>query len=116
MWEYEKHKSLGASVGSEKGLFLFQRLPELESSDAPFKESILSYIGFLQKGFGRFYVTEHSWTLDINLGVTNAQCTCFECMTQPLQIIGSTAQEGNNYASQIFSVYDENTIIDTSFL
>ena len=61
------------------------------------------------------YVTEHSRTLDIDLGVTNAQCTCFECMTQPLQIIGSTAQEGNNYASHLFSVY-EDTIIDTSFL
>ena len=116
VWEYEKHNSLGASVGSEKALFLFQRLLELESSDAPFKDSILSYIDLLQKGFGRFYVTEHSRTLDIDLGVTNAQCTCFECMTQPLQIIGSTAQEGNNYASQLFSVYDEDTFIDTSFL
>ena len=96
VWEYEKNNSLGASVGSEKALFLFQRLLELESSDAPFKDSILSYIDLLQKGFGRFYVTEHSRTLDIDLGVTNAQCTCFECMTQPLQIIGSTAQEGNN--------------------
>ena len=117
VWEYEKkNNSLGASVGSEKALFLFQRLLELESSDAPFKDSILSYIDLLQKGFGRFYVTEHSRTLDIDLGVTNAQCTCFECMTQPLQIIASTAQEGNNYASQLFSVYDEDTIIDTSFL
>ena len=89
VWEYEKHNLLGASVGSEKALFVFQRLLELESSDAPFKDSILSYIDLLQKGFGRFYVTEHSRTLDIDLGVTNAQCTCFECMTQPLQIIGS---------------------------
>ena len=49
VWEYEKHNSLGASVGSEKALFLFQRLLELESSDAPFKDSILSYIDLLQK-------------------------------------------------------------------
>ena len=114
-WEYEKHNSLGASVGSKKALFLFQRLLELESSDAPFKDCILSYIDLLQKGFRQFFVTEHSRTLDIDLGVTNAQCTYFECMTQPLQIIGSTAQEGNNYPSQLFSVYDENTILDTSF-
>ena len=99
-----KNNSLGASVGSEKALFLFQRLLELESSDAPFKDSMLSYIDLLQKEFGRFHVTEHSRTLDFDLGVTNSQCTCFGCMTQPLQIIGSTAQEGNNYALQLFSV------------
>ena len=98
VWKYEEHNSLGASVGSEKALFLFQRLLELESSDAPFKDSILSYIDLLQKRIGQFYVTEDSRTLDIYLGVTNAQCTCFECMTQQLQIIGSTAQEGSNYA------------------
>ena len=36
-------------------------------------------------------------------------------MTQPLQIIGSTTQAANKYASQLFPVYDDNTIIDTSF-
>ena len=111
-----KTQFLGRIRWVRESIVFFQRLLELESSDAPFKDSILSYIDLLQKGFGRFYVTEHSRTLDIDLGVTNAQCTCFECMTQPLQIIGSTAQEGNNYASQLFSVYDEDTIIDTSFL
>ena len=73
VWEYEKHNSLGASVGSEKALFLFQRLLGLESSDAPFKDSILSYTDdVLQTEFGRFYVTERSRTLDIDLRVTNA--------------------------------------------
>ena len=80
-----------------------------------FKRQLSSYIDLLQKRFGLFYVTEHSQTLDIDLGVTNAQSLCFECVTQPLQIIGSTAQEGNNYASQLSSVYDGNTFNDTSF-
>ena len=116
VWKYEKHNSLGASVASKKALFLFQRLLELESSDAPFKDSILSYIDLLQKGYGRFDVTEQNRTLDIDLGVTNAQSTCFECRTPTLHIIGSTPQEVNNYASQFFSIYDENTNIDTSVL
>ena len=85
-----------------ESIVFFQRLLELESSDAPFKDSILSYIDLLEKGFGLLYVSEHSRTLNIDLGVTNAQCTCFEWMIQPLQIIASTAQEGNNYASQLF--------------
>ena len=115
VWEYEKHISLGASVGSEKTEFLFRRLLEIELSDALFKDSILSFIDFHEKGFGRLFVTEHSWTLDFGLAVTNAQYRCFGCITQPLQIMVSTAQEGNDQASQLFSVYDENTIIDTSF-
>ena len=45
--EYEKHNSLGTSVGSEKALFLFQPLLELESSDSPFKDDILSYTDLL---------------------------------------------------------------------
>ena len=99
----------------EKALFLFQRLVELEKSDAPFKDSILSYIDLLQNGIGRIYLSEHRCTLDIDLGVTNAQCTRFECLNQPLHLIGSTPQGVNDYTPQLFSAYDEDTIIDTSF-
>ena len=73
VWEYEKRKSLGASVGSEEALFLFQRLLELKSSDAPFKDSLFSCIALLQKGFGRLYVIEHSRTLDFDLVAKNAE-------------------------------------------
>ena len=113
--ECEKHNPLGTSVDTEKALFLFQRLVELEKSDAPFKDSKLSYIDLLQKGIGRIYLSEHSRNLDTDLGVTNAQCTCLECLNQPLHLIGSTPQGANDYTPQLFSVYDEDTIIDTSF-
>ena len=54
VWEYEKHNSLGASVGSEKALFLFQRLLELESSDAPFKTAYCHTLIFFKKDLGDF--------------------------------------------------------------
>ena len=114
-WEYGKHNPLGTSVDTEKALFLFQCLVQLEKSDAPFKDSISSYIDLLQKGIGRIYPSEHSRTLDFDLGVTNAQCICLECLNQPLHLIGSTPQGVNDYTPQLFSAYDEDTIIDTSF-
>ena len=102
VWEYEKHNPLGTLVDTEKALFLFQRLVELEKSDAPFKDSILSYTDLLQKGIGRIYLSEHSRTVDIDLGVTNAQFTCLECLNQPLHLIGSTPQGANDYTPQLF--------------
>ena len=97
----------------EKALFLFQRLVKLEKSDAPFKDTVISFIELVQKGIGRLYFSEQSFTLDFDLGVTNAQCTCFECLSQPLHFIVSTTQEANNYCPQL-SAFDEDTIIDTS--
>ena len=114
-WKYEKHNPLGTSGDTEKALFFFQRLAELEKSDAPFKDTVISFIELLQKGIGRLHLSEHSRTLDIDLGVSEAQCTCFEFVSQPLHLIGSTTQEANNYSPQLFSAYDEGTIIDTSF-
>ena len=101
-WEYEKHNPLGALVDTEKALFLFERLVELEKSDAPFEDSVLSYIDLLQKGIRRVYLSEHSRTLDIDLGVTNAQCTCFECLNQPVHLIRSISQGANDYTPQLF--------------
>ena len=101
-WEYEKQNPLGTSGDTEKALFLFQRLVELENSDAPFKDTVISFIELLQKGIGRLYLSEHSRTLDIDLGISNAQCTCFECLSRPLHLIGSTTQEANNYSTTFF--------------
>ena len=114
-WEFEKQNPLGTSGDTEKALFFFQRLVVLEKSDSPFKDTVISFIQLLQKRIGRLYLSEHSRTLDIDLGVSNAQCTCLECLSQPLHLIGSTSQETNSYRPQIFSAYDEDTIFDTSF-
>ena len=114
-WEFEKRNPIGTSVDTEKALFLLQRLLELEKSDALFKHLILSSIDILQKRMGRIYLFERISTLDIDLGVTNAQCIRFERLNQPLHLVGSTPQGANDYTLQLFSVYDEDTISDTSF-
>ena len=67
--EYEKQNPLETSGDTENALFLFQRLVELEKSDAPFKDTVISFIEILQKRTGRLYLSEHSRTLDIDLGV-----------------------------------------------
>lgn len=113
IWEYQKHNSLGACNDNEKALYIFQRLVELENSQAPFKDTILSYIDLLHRGAGRLFLSEHSRTLDIDLGWTNAQCMCFECMNhQTPQTSGTDSNQ--NFSNQLFSLYDEDTIIDTS--
>ena len=48
-WEYEKQNPLGTSLDTEKALFLFQRLVELEKSYAPFKATVISFIELLRK-------------------------------------------------------------------
>ena len=114
VWELEKHNSLGERADTEKAWFIFQKLMELESSDAPFKDTIISYIELLQCGIGRIFVTEHSRTVDVDLGISKAQCMCYECLNSPLQIDETPQTE--NTSSQLFSLFDEDTIIDTSFL
>ena len=47
-WEYEKQNPLTMSGDTEKALF-FQRLIELEKTDAPFKNTLISFIELLQK-------------------------------------------------------------------
>ena len=113
-WELDRHNSLGDCTDNEKALYVFRKLVELEKSDAPFKDTVIPYIELLQRGIGRLFVTEHSRTLDIDLGHSNAQCMCFECMNQPLQL----DEEIDNTTSspQLFFPYNEDTIIDTSFL
>ena len=114
-WDFEKQNNFRTSVDAEKALFLFQRLVELEKSDAPFKDSILSCVNLLQKRRGRVYLSEHNRTLDIYLGVTNVQCTCSDCLNEPPNLISSPPQGANDYTPQLFSVYDEDTIIDKAF-
>ena len=117
VWEYQKHNSLGACNDNEKALYVFQKLLELEKSESPFKDTIVSYIDLLQRGAGRLFLSEHSRTLDIDLGWTNAQCMCFDCLNQqPMQQEGTESERNRSYTNQLFSVYDEDTLIDTSSL
>ena len=54
LWELEKNNSLGNCADSEKALYVFQKLLELEKSDAPFKDTFISYIDFF---------TARGWTI-----------------------------------------------------
>ena len=72
VWVYQKHNSLGACNDNEQALYVFQLLLGLEKSEAPFKDTIVSHIDLLQRGAGRLFLSEHSRTLDIDLGCTNA--------------------------------------------
>ena len=115
VWKYQKHNSLGACNDNEKALYIFQRLLELEKSEAPFKDTNVSYIDLLQKRAGRLFLSEHSRTLDIDLNCTNAQCKCFDCLNhQPMQQEGTESDRNRSYSNQLISVYDEDTLIDTS--
>ena len=114
VWELDRHNSLGDCPDNEKALYILQKFVELEKSDAPFKDTVISYIELLQRGIGRLFLSEHSRILDIDLGVSNAQCMCFECLNQPLQL--DEAIDNTPPSAQLFSPYNEDTIIDTSFL
>ena len=114
VWELDRHNSLGDCPDNEKALYIFQKLVELEKSDAPFKDTVISYFELLQRGIGRLFLSEHSRILDIDLGVSNSQCMCFECLNQPLQLY--EAIDNTPPSAQLFSPYNEDTIIDTSFL
>ena len=109
--------SMKSTVHSERRViqrrqFLFQRLVEHEKSDAPFKDTVKSFIELLPKGIGRLYLSEHSRTL----GSLMRNARVLNASSQLLHLISSTTQETNSYSSQLFSVYDEETIFDTSFL
>ena len=91
---------------------IFQKLLELEKNDAPFKNKIIPYIKHLQRGMERLFVTERSRTLDIDLGVSKAQCTCNECLYQP----SPERQDDQSRNFQLISLFNGDTIIDTSFL
>ena len=75
-WECEKQNPLETSGYKGKALFLFQRLVELQKSGEPFKDSVISFNEILHKGIGRLYSSEHSRSLDLDLGVNNTQWTC----------------------------------------
>ena len=51
-WEYEKQIPMGTSGDTEKAFFFFQRVVEIEKSDTPFKDTVISFVELLQKRIG----------------------------------------------------------------
>ena len=93
---------------------VFQPLVELEVSDAPFNDSIMSYIYHVEQGFQSLFVTGHRRALVID-GSKKLRNAPVSNVTQPIQIVASAAQEANNYSSQP-SLFHDNAFLDTSFL
>ena len=62
---------------------------------------------FSQRGVGRFFVTERSRKLDLDLGASNAQCTCYECL---FQLLHETPDDQNRKSP--LSLFNEDTITD----
>lgn len=59
---------------------ILAKVESIEKSDSPFKETIEDFLDLLGTGWGSIYTTHHSTFLEVNYGLTNAQCTCWECL------------------------------------
>ena len=69
VWELDRHNSLGDCPDNEKALYIFQKLVELEKSDAPFKDTyscfkdlILNFYNEVSDDFFYLSTVEH-WIL-----------------------------------------------------
>ena len=104
-WEFHRtsYTEFDDDVDMEKLSYLSKKLVELQRSDAPFKDSVIDFIDLLKRGFGNINASHHNNTLSIDLGYSNAQCQCFECLDLPTQ--GNTMK---NYETNLFSYIDEN--------
>ena len=104
-WEFHRtsYTEFDDDVDLEKLSYLSKKLVELQHSDAPLKYSVIDFIDPSKRGFGNINASHHKNTLSIDLGYSNAQCQCFECVDLPNQ--GNTM---NNYQTSLFSYIDEN--------
>ena len=58
---------------------LIAKIESLESTDSPFKDTIEAFVDILAAGWGSLYRTDHSMFIEVHCGLTNAQCSCWEC-------------------------------------
>ena len=105
IWEFHctSYTEFDDDVDLEKLSYLSKKLMELQRSDAPFKDSVIDFIDLLKRGFGGINASHHNNTLLIDLGYSNAQCECFECLDFPNQ-----GNKMNNYEPNLFSYIDQN--------
>ena len=104
-WEFHRtsYAEFDDDFDLEKLSYLSKKLVELQRSDAPFKDSVIDFIDLLKRGCGNINASHHNSTLSIDLGYSNAQCQCFECLDLPTQ--GNTMK---NHKTISFSYIDEN--------
>ena len=66
---------------------LIAKIESLESTDSPFKDSVEAFIDILATGWGSLYKAEHSTYIEVHCGLTNSQCSCWECWDAALEKI-----------------------------
>ena len=87
VWEIEKTcpvRPLQLTTLNEDQRRLLAKIESLQSSDSPFKSSLESFIDILAAGYGSVNMSEHSAFLKIECGLTEAQCSCWECWENDL--------------------------------
>ena len=95
---------------TEKLLFLSQRLVELQRSQAVFKDSVLNFIELLERGFGTIHASHHNNVLSVDLGFSDAQCQCIECVEgQNSETDNVEEKVSINYTTDLFTFIDENS-------
>ena len=100
-WQFHRtsYTEFDDEVDVEKLSYLSKKLVELQRCDAPFKDSVIDFIDLLKRGFGNINASHHNNILSVDLGLSNAQFQCYECLILPAQ--------GNIYEPNLFSYIDE---------
>ena len=112
IWELQRscYTPFNDREDSEKLFFLSQRLVELQRSQTVFKDSVLDFIELLERGFGTIHASHHNNVLSVDLGFSDAQCQCIECVEGQNSETDNVEEKVNiNYTTDLFTFIDENS-------
>ena len=88
VWEMERscpNRRQECATMTEYQRRILAKIESLESTDSPFKQTLEDYIDILATAWGSIYRTDHSTYLEVQCGMNNAQCTCWECWDASLE-------------------------------
>ena len=111
IWEFQRecYSPFGCIDDKERVAHLCKKLQELQKSESVFKDSVVDFIDILMRAFGTMEASHHNSILKVDLGCSNAQCQCFECLEAQNSSIPFYSREDLNYHSNLFTFVDENT-------
>ena len=64
---------------------ILAKIKSLESTDSLFKQTLEDYIDILAAGWGSICRTDHTTYLEVQCGMNNVQCACWECWDVSLE-------------------------------
>ena len=110
IWEFQRecYSPFGCIDDKERVAHLCKKLQELQKSEAVFKDSVVDFINILMRGFGTREASHQNSILKVDLGCSNAQCQCFECLEEQNSSIPFYSREDLNYHSNLFTFVAEN--------